>query len=378
VKIAIAGIRGVPANYGGFETSAHETAVRMAAKGHEVLAYCRTNENPQETVFHDVRLVKLRAPKVGSLETIVHSLQIAFDVLVHKRDVHVVHLYNAASAFGGLILHLAGVPLVMTLDGVEWRRDKWNWAARRLWFLSTWLATRVADVTVCDSQTVKKYFEERFDAEMDYVPYGAESVPTETTGELAAFGVSPGGYLLFVGRLVPEKGVDTLLEGYRLSGCTMPLVIVGGNTGDGEYVERLKRIAGPSVHFVGFRYGAEYDVLLRNARMYVSASKLEGTSPSLLAAMGARVCCLVNGIAENRETGGDDVLYFDGSVEDLARQIALALDEPGLIERYAKAGFARVRQSYNWDVVTHRYIEIYCRAANLRNKDYLTPHRGQG
>jgi glycosyltransferase involved in cell wall biosynthesis len=197
--------------------------------------------------------------------------------------------------------------------------------------------------------------------EMLYIPYGSKQIQGQSD-LYKQFGLEDKGYFLFVGRFVPEKGVDTLIEAHRLSGSTLPLVIIGDNDKAPDYVAALRSKAGGKVHFLGFRYGAEYESVLAHSRAYVSASKLEGTSPSLLAAMGARVCCLVNGIPENCETGGQSVLYFDGTAADLAQKMALLTDNPTEAERYAEAGLDRVRELYDWDAVTARYLEVYSAA----------------
>ncbi|HEY5601989.1 MAG TPA: glycosyltransferase, partial [Gammaproteobacteria bacterium] len=117
--------------------------------------------------------------------------------------------------------------------------------------------------------------------------------------------------------------------------------------------------AGKNVVFLGYRYGEEYESILSHAKVYVSASMLEGTSPSLLAAMGAKVCCLINGIAENRETGGDCVLYFDGSKADLVKNMQILLNNENLVAEYSKKGFSRVKNKYDWDIVTNEYTLKY-------------------
>ncbi len=157
MKIAIGGIRGLPARYGGFETAAGETATRLKLLGYDVSVYCRGRRSAGDHECEGVELVYLPAPKSSSLETIGHSIFLALHVIFVNQDVEVVHLYNAASSFGGLLLRLAGKPVVMTLDGVEWNREKWNWFARSVWRMATWLATRVADVSICDSNTVRKF-----------------------------------------------------------------------------------------------------------------------------------------------------------------------------------------------------------------------------
>jgi glycosyltransferase involved in cell wall biosynthesis len=272
--------------------------------------------------------------------------------------VDVVHFYNAASIFGGLIVLSLGKPLVITLDGVEWERDKWGTVARAVWRLSTWLAIRLATEVVCDSKVVKALLEKRLEANLKYIPYGAKCVEA-ASGNNGNFGLERSRYYVFVGRLVPEKAVELLLDAYAELSQSMPLVIIGDNEDDPEYVSGLHRRAKGNVKFLGFRYGAEYEGLLSHARAYLSASKVEGTSPSLLTAMGSRVCCLVRGIPENRETGGDSVLYFDGTIEDLIEKWRLVMDNHDVVAEYGLRGYERVKSTYDWAVVTEQYIAAY-------------------
>lgn len=359
MKIAIAGIRGIPARYGGFETSAEETAKRLSSLGHEVTVYCRPNRlEPQEDEVDGIKLVVLKTYGPKSLETIFHSIAVALHIVFRTRNVDVVHMYNAASAFGGLIIRMSGKPLLMTLDGVEWRREKWGGVAKIVWKIATWLATRVATARVCDSQTVQSFLQERYETSIDYIPYGSNCIE-EASDAYKTFGLEASKYFLFVGRLVPEKGVDTLLDAYNELNTDLPLVIVGDNENNPAYVESLRQRAGENVKFLGYRYGEVYESLLLHSRAYVSASKLEGTSPSLLAAMGASICCLVNGIPENRETGSNAILYFDGSAQDLCQKLQMLIDDSEIVNEYRRKGRERVLNYYCWDAVTRQYLTSY-------------------
>jgi glycosyltransferase involved in cell wall biosynthesis len=359
MKIAIAGVRGIPGRYGGFEASAEETARRMQQLGNQVTVYCRTKQGKRgQSEYAGIKLVNLRVVRFSSLETIFHSIAVGLHVAFRGRDVDVVHMYNAASAFGGLIVRIAGKPLIMTLDGVEWEREKWGRIARMVWKISTWLAIRVSNTIVCDSRTVKTLFEKQFHATIQYIPYGAKLIKY-ISRSYELFGLEQFRYFIFVGRLVPEKGVDILLDAYSMLATDIPLVIVGNNEHDAEYVASLRRKARGDVRFLGYRYGEEYESLLVNARAYITASKLEGTSPSLLAAMGAHVCCLVCAIPENMETGGDDVLYFDGTIRDLADKWRMILEDTKTLNKYALKGYERVTAQYDWDVVTRQYLAAY-------------------
>ena len=338
MKIAIGGVRGIPARYGGFETSTEETALRLQQLGHEVTVYCRSRQGAAgASEYGGVKLVYVKAAPFNSLETITHSIAVGLHVAFRERNVDVVHMYNAASALGGLIVRLAGKPLVMTLDGVEWEREKWGKFARMIWKVSTWLAVRVANLAVCDSQTVKTFFENEYGIKLRFIPYGAKLMARESS-EYESLGLRAGRYFIFVGRLVPEKEVTVLLDAYARLDTEMPLVIVGDNENDPAYVSVLRQKAGANVKFLGYRYGVEYESLLSHARAYITASKLEGTSPSLLAAMGASVCCLVRSIPENQETGGDGVLYFDGTIHDMAEKWRRIAEDDGLVKDYAAKG----------------------------------------
>lgn len=361
MKIAIGGIRGIPARYGGFETSVEETAKRMQALGHQVTVYCRSkSQKNQQSEYLSVKLIYLRVTKYKSLETILHSIAIGFHVAFNRRNYDVVHLYNAASAFGGIIVWLIGKPLIITLDGIEWEREKWGRIAKLVWKIATWLSMHVSDTTICDSQTVRTIFEKRYGTKIQYIPYGAKHIKS-ISDDYKTFGLEHRNYFIFVGRLVPEKGVDCLLEAYNICSTCLPLVIVGDNEDDPEYVRFLHRQAGKNVKFLGYRYGNEYESLLAHSYLYITASKLEGTSPSLLAAMGAHVCCLVNSIQENRETGGDSVVYFNGSPQDLAAKWDLLLKHPEIVDEFAEKGYQRVKSHYDWDIVTDQYLDFYSR-----------------
>jgi glycosyltransferase involved in cell wall biosynthesis len=305
-----------------------------------------------------VKLIYLPAIPGTSFETISHSLAIAVQAAVKHKEVDLIHFYNAASAFALPLLKLAKIPVIITVDGIEWNRAKWGWLAKKVWKLATWLSVNLADTIVCDSGVVRNYFESKYNKNIKYIPYGAKYIQSNCD-VYKSFGLTDKGYLLFVGRFVQEKSVDKLIDSYNMIDTDVPLVLIGDNENDREYVDNLKNRAGKNILFLGYRYGEEYESLLSHAKIYVSASVLEGTSPSLLAAMGAKVCCLVNGIAENRETGGESVMYFDGSKEDLVNKLQILLNNEEKVGEYSNKGFNRVKNYYDWDVVAKQYMFEY-------------------
>jgi glycosyltransferase involved in cell wall biosynthesis len=199
---------------------------------------------------------------------------------------------------------------------------------------------------------------------MKMIPYGAKIAQCDdkTCADevLGRHGLEKQKYLIFVGRLVPEKGIHNLIEAYNSINLAMPLVIVGDDRNDSEYRNTLMKQKSDRIRFLGFIYGKEYEYLLCNALLYVSASELEGTSPSLLAAMGAGVCAVVNGIEENLCTVGDAAFsYRANDNSDLAKTLEQLVNNPDSIHRMAKKGLELVRKKYAWSSVAEAYLNVF-------------------
>jgi glycosyltransferase involved in cell wall biosynthesis len=168
-----------------------------------------------------------------------------------------------------------------------------------------------------------------------------------------------GRYFIFVGRIVEEKGVHDLIRVYKELQTDMPLVIIGDDDAGTRYRDQVFANASRKIKFLGFIYNDEYEQLLLNAYMYLSASRLEGTSPSLLSAMGAGICCLVNGIAENVATiKGAFPAYAENDLGDLQQRWQHLIDNPDEAARYAQQGQECIRQNYSWDAVAADYLEL--------------------
>ena len=362
MNIVIYGIRGIPANYGGFETCVEETAQRFVEAGNNVTVYCRHSQYKEHLpTYKGVRLIYIRSIPTKNFETLTHSLFSTLHFLLFQKQVDCVHLYNPGSSLFIPIIKLfkRRVNVIVTVDGIEWHRDKWGWLAKTFLEFVMWFTTRVSDNVVCDSQVVRDYLAGEFDYRMACIPYGAKLLE-KTDDSYLRFGLQRKKYLLYVGRLVPEKGVHNLIEVYKRLDADYPLVIVGDAPYDKEYVHSIKRSATSKIMFLGYQYGQTYDSLLKNSLIYVSASMIEGTSPSLLAAMGAKVCCLVNGIPENLVTIGDGALAYEkNDLDDLERKLRWLLGHANIIACYSERGYQRVKEKYSWDHVAKRYLEIY-------------------
>lgn len=370
-EIAVLGIRGLPANYGGLETCAEQITRIWADQGHPVLVYCRRERYPDKIAcIGSVRLKYTRSIQSKNLGTLSNTLVSVLDLLMFERKVRVVHLYNTGNGIFVPLLKLFGKRVIVSGDGLEWKRDKWNAVAKLVHRIGEWMAIKFADRVVVDNEEVRKYYVNKYRQEPAKIAYGAKLIqcdPPRAAEVLAQYGLEAKKYFLFVGRLVPEKGVHELVKAYKRISTEYPLVIIGDDSSTCPYRNELLRQQSDKIRFLGFLYGQDYEQLLVNALMYVSASRLEGTSPSLLAAMGARVCSLVNGIEENHATADGGALMFEKENYEHLRQCWQRLvDEPALIEEWAGKGRGYVVDHYRWDVVANEYLSIFSQYTERR------------
>ena len=362
MHIAILGTRGIPANYGGFETCTEQLSQRWAASGHEVVVYARRHRyQHRPAMVNGVHVRYTTCLRRFGLETPSATALSVINLIVRGRRFRWVHVYNTGNAFLLPLLRLFGFRVVISVDGIEWRRKKWGLIQRWSHRLGAHLAVRFADKVVADNQAVADFYAQRYNCSAATIAYGAQPIRRSDGADeiLSRFGLQADQYCIFVGRIVPEKGVRELIDAYERLDTQFALVIVGDDAPTTYRNEIWARRSG-KVRLLGYQYGPIYEQLLANARMYVSASMLEGTSPSLLSAMSAGVCCLVNGIPENRSTAEGSVAFYEqDDNDDLVRCWQALLDDPERSAAIAAAGQAHQSRFYDWDVIAKRYIELF-------------------
>ena len=362
MRIAILGTRGIPANYSGFETSVEETAYRLVERGHEVYVYCRTNKvKTDATEYRGVNLVKLPSIDSKHLDTPFHTTLSIFHLLLSGPRPDVIQMYGVGNSLWLLPLKIMGLNIVAVVDGLDWQRKKWGNFASLFLKISEKFALLWSDEYVVDSHAVIKHYLSNHKKQPVYIPYGANVPETITADNLVqAYDLTSKEYILFVGRLVQEKGVHHLISAFEKVETDKNLVIVGDNTHDTDYVNQLKCTNDSRIRFLGFAYGEAYQQLNSHAYVYVQPSELEGTSPALLGAMGFGNCVLVSDIPENCETIGDAGFTFEkNNPDDLAVQLQKLLDTPTLVHEYRAKAVNRVRDSYSWEVVTNEYERLF-------------------
>jgi len=353
MRIAILGIRGVPANYGGFETFAEQLGQRLVARGHEVTVYGRTGSVAAGITEHlGMRIVRLPAPRSKYLETVVHTLFAAFHVLPRGYDV--VYICNSANVPASIVLLLGRKRVVLNVDGLEWQRAKWNAIGKAYYRACAWLAAHLPVHIVTDAHVIQAYYERAYGRATDYFPYGTDLEPVADDGTLGVLGLEPGRYVLYVSRLEPENNAHVVVEAYASVRSELPLVIVGDAPYASDYIAALHRTADPRVRFTGAIYGAGYHVLRSHAALYVQATEVGGTHPALVEAMGFGNAILANDVPEHRETLGDAGRYYSGAGA-LATELQALLDDPAEAAALRAAAHARAAERFSWDRVAADY-----------------------
>lgn len=364
MRIALIGTRGVPARYGGSETAAEEIYSRLAQRGHETVVYCRRNRvDPKQKSYRGIRTVVLPSINTKALDTLSHSFLSICDLVLHKRA-DIVQFHGIGNSILFPLVRLSGRKVVAAVDGQDWRRDKWNWLERLYLRMSLNLAVMWSNAVFVDAPTAQAFCTRKFGREFPLISYGAEVIETEGTSTLEQHEVKPDQYILFVGRLIPEKGVHHLIQAYEQVDTDYPLLIVGDNPYHPDYVASLKATTDRRIHFLGPIYGEPFWELVNNCYVYVQPSEVEGTSPMLLSAMGAGKCVVVNGIQENLDVIGDaGVAFAKNTATDLADILQALINDPARVTSLGRAARARVHKYYSWDTVADQHEELYASVA---------------
>jgi glycosyltransferase involved in cell wall biosynthesis len=353
VKISILGTRGIPARYGGFETLAEELAARLAGRGHQVTVY--TRQRHSEPCYRGARLRYLPAIRTKYFETVVHTFLSTLDLMVRRADAA---LYcNAANAVFTWMPRVVGIPTALNVDGLERKRKKWNWVARAWYRVSERLATVCPSAVVSDAASIAEYYEKRYGKRTRFIPYGAETGKVESTEALAALGLEPGRYFLYVSRMEPENNALLVREAFGGLATEMKLALVGDAPYARAYIERVRATRDPRIVIPGAIYGAGYHELQSHSFAYIHATEVGGTHPALIEAMGRGALVLYLATPENSEVaGGAGIPFEHGNLRDkLCEALEMTENErEGLRQR----AVARVAERYSWEAVTGAYEDL--------------------
>jgi glycosyltransferase involved in cell wall biosynthesis len=353
VDIAMIGSRGITSNYGGIEKVLDEVCPRLVRLGHKVDVYSATGVRFEAG---NLRSIPVKSFGGKHLENISRSALATLHALGHY---DVIHFHAIGPGVLSLLTATLRQKSAVTIHGLDWRRAKWNAAARFSLQVAQQTLIRCASRVSVVSRSLDGYYRDKYGIEPSYIPNGMAEKVHVPLGEFGrSLGLEEDGYLLFASRLVPEKGCHDLIEAFARVPTDKKLVIAGG-AGEPAYIERLRRMADPArVVFAGHRVGNELAQLFSNAYLFVLPSYVEGMSNALIEALAHRRPVLASDIEENAEVVEDCGFYFrTGDVADLTRRIAGLLTDSASVAR-VKARLACIRRA-DWDDVARGYDAFY-------------------
>jgi len=353
VRLAILGIRGIPANYGGFETFAEELSTRLVQRGHQVTVYCR--ERFPEPTYRGVRLQYAPTIRHKYFDTIAHSAASTAHLMLHRPDVA---LYcNGANTIFTLWPRLVGVPVAINVDGLERKRKKWNRLARAWYLVSEWLTRFCPTAVISDARAIQDYYRERYRKDSTFIPYGAETGKVATRDVLAKLGLEAGRYFLYVSRMEPENRPLEVRQAFETVVTPMKLALIGDAPYAADYIRRVRDTADPRIVIPGAIYGTGYHELGSHCFAYIHATEVGGTHPALIEAMGRGALVLYRNTPENAEVAGGAGIPFEPAELSEKIRMVLAMPEEER-EDLRRRALERGRERSSWDAVTDAYEKL--------------------
>lgn len=370
LNIAMFGHKRVPSREGGVEIVVEELSVRLTEKGHSVTCYNRGGHHVSGKEFDNLESQKLDNVNLKTVFTIekkglaavTSSFFASLCCAFGKYDT--VHIHAEGPAAFCWIPKLFGKKIVVTVHGLDWQREKWKGGFGAKYIrLGEKMAVKHADEIIVLSKSVQEYFRNTYNRETKFIPNGVNRPKSQEADLIKKeYGLKKDDYILYLGRIVPEKGEHYLVEAFKKIHTDKKLVIAGGASDTDEYMEKLKKSAAEDdrILFTGFVQGRLLEELYSNAYVYCLPSDLEGMPLSLLEAMSYGCCCLTSDIAECKEVVEDKaVLFKKGNVQDLKDKLQFLCDHEHNVENYKINAADFVCKKYNWDKVVEQTEKLY-------------------
>ena len=359
MKIGMIGTKGIPATWGGIERHVEEISTRLVEMGHDVTVYCRPYyTTTSKADYRGVRLKKLPTIPSKNLDAVVHTFLATLHAM--NEDYDIVHYHAIGPATMAILARMAGKNTVVTVHGLDWQREKWAKPAKLYLkfgeYASIWFPYR----TITVSKFLKDYLEAKYERPVTYIPSAVTDPVVLPPNKIKAYGIGERDYILFVARLVPEKGCEYLIEAYERLNPPQKLIIAGGSSHSDEYVAKLKAHASDKIVFTGYVYGHELHELYSNAYCYVQPSTIEGLPVTLLEAIAYGNCVIASDIPANLEVVGDaGIMFKSENVDALCESLKTVIGNPELAKDLGKRAKARGVAEYNYDSVTEKTEQVY-------------------
>lgn len=364
------GHKRIPSREGGIEIVVDKLSSGLVKRGHTVVAYNRkghhvsgrefeSNINLKE--YNGVKLKTVFTFESSKLNAVVYSFLAAVRACFSNYDV--VHFHAEGPASMCPLPKLFGKRVIVTIHGLDWQRAKWGGFATRFLKFGEKTSAKYADEIIVLSKNVQKYFLDTYGRKTVYIPNGVERSEIKSDALLKdKFGIEKDGYILYLGRIVPEKGAHYLINAYKCLDTDKKLVIAGGSSHTSEYMNEIKALAKEDerIIFTGFVQGEILEELYSNAYIYCLPSDLEGMPLSLLEAMSYGNCCLTSDIPECTEVCGNMAATFKkGNEKDLQDKLQMLLNNKDIADKYRQGVADFICNTFNWDDIIDRTVQLY-------------------
>lgn len=387
--VFIIGSKGIPANYGGFETFVDKLTEKKQCKDIKYHVAAITDKLPKEYTYNDAHCFEIRVPSIGPAKAVYYDIA-AFKYsleYIKKHKIKNAIVYVLACRIGPFIgvlkqeLIRLGGHLYINPDGHEWKRDKWNSLIKCYWKISERLMIRSADLVICDSKNIEKYINKMYkcyNPVTTYIAYGAEINKSSLSDNDDKFNswinkhdIKPGEYYLVVGRFVPENNYEMMIMEFMRSHTKKDFVLIT-NIEKNKFYEELKLKTGfdsdKRIKFVGTVYDQELLKKIREmAYGYIHGHEVGGTNPSLLEALASTRLNLLLKVGFNREVGEQGAVYWQkkyGSLAKLLDKVENCSEEQ--INEYGRKAKERINSSFSWEMIVDEYERIFMEEANGR------------
>jgi glycosyltransferase involved in cell wall biosynthesis len=358
LKIALIGTRGVPANYGGFETCVEEIGHRLVEKGHDVTVYCRKSYYiEKQEKYRGMKLAYIPNIEKKSLDTMSHTFLSVIHALIKNYDVYMV--FNAANSLFLFPLRLFGKKILINTDGLEWKRSKWGFYGKNYYKISEKLACLISNRLVSDSTGMKEYYKAKHKTDSTKIAYGAYVQNVKKPERLQEIGLKPGEYFLQITRFEPENHPLLTIQAFNKLHTDKKLVLVGGNPYPNDYIKKIESEASKNIILPGFIYDRELlKELWCNSLAYIHGNNVGGTNPALLQTMASACFTIAIDNTFNRNVLSECGVYYK-DIHSLYERMTWVINNKDQLEEFKTKAQIRIHKHYSWEKVTDQYEKLF-------------------
>ena len=361
LNIAILGTRGIPNNYGGFEYVAAELSAGLVRKGHSVTVYSSRRHPYRLKEWNGVGIIHCSDPEklLGNAGQFIYDLNCIRNARKKKFDIILMLGYTSSSVWG--FLYPKDTAVITNMDGLEWKRSKYSAPAKKFLRYAEKIAVKPGRFYVADSPSIKTYLDGKYSINSRYIAYGTSFTENITEELITAYNIKKAGYFMLMARFEPENNIETVLDGYVLSGFATPFVVVGNTTNRfGKYI-RHKYSNNSNIIFTGAVFEPrKVQSLTACCKLYFHGHSVGGTNPSLLAAMSLKAPIAAHSNDFNRSVLGENASFFTTAADVCA--VITHENYPG--ETQVQNNYETVKNEFNWDLITNQYEQYFIECYN--------------